>query len=183
MDAKRYASSCREIRKSSDVPILFLSSRDEEIDRIVGFELGGDDYVTKPFSPRELVARVKAVLRRGKPGSADSDASRGDSQVPDGRYTFGEIHMDVARHLVTVNDRHIPLTATEFAMLRTLIRHPGQVFSRNALMQHSYELQRIVSDRTIDSHIRRLRKKLLNAGVDAIETVHGVGFRLRTDTD
>jgi len=174
---------CREIRKSSDVPILFLSSRDEEIDRIVGFELGGDDYVTKPFSPRELVARVKAVLRRGKPGSADSDASPDDSHVADGLYTFGEIHMDVARHLVTVADRHIPLTATEFAMLRTLIRHPGQVFSRNALMQHSYELQRIVSDRTIDSHIRRLRKKLMTAGVDAIETVHGVGFRLRRETD
>lgn len=171
---------CREIRKSSDVPILFLSSRDEEIDRIIGFEIGGDDYVTKPFSPRELVARVKAVLRRGKVATTDGE---GGTENTDSEFRFGAIQMNVLQHYVSVDDEPIQLTATEFAMLRTLIKHPDQVFSRSNLMQHSYELQRIVSDRTIDSHIRRLRKKLLTAGVDAIETVHGVGFRLRKETD
>ena len=162
---------CRQIRRQSDVPILFLSSREEEIDRIVGFELGGDDYVTKPFSPRELVARVKAVLRRGASPRADG--------VADEVFVDGSIRLDVATHRVTVDETDIGLTATEFSMLRALIARPGQVYSRSQLMQHAYELRRVVSDRTIDSHIRRLRKKLLNAGVDAIETVHGVGFRLR----
>lgn len=164
---------CREIRKTSEVPILFLSSRDEEIDRIIGFELGGDDYVTKPFSPRELVARVKAVLRRGGMSASDSRAEQ---------YVFGSITLNTEAHQVHVEGSEIRLTATEFAMLRTLIKNPGQVFSRDHLMQHAYELRRVVSDRTIDSHIRRLRKKLLDAGADVIETVHGVGFRLRKET-
>ncbi len=162
---------CRELRRDNDTPIVFLTSRDEEVDRIIGFELGGDDYVTKPFSPRELVARVKAVLRRGV---SEVDLS---TDV----FRFANITVDTSRHTVLVESREITLTATEFAMLRTLIEHPGNVYSREQLMQHAYELQRVVSDRTIDSHIRRLRKKLRDAGADVIKTVHGVGFRLAHD--
>ena len=159
---------CRQIRRESNVPIVFLSSKDEELDRILGLELGGDDYLTKPFSPRELVARVRAVLRRG---------TRTEGGEED-RLTHGRLSMDIRRFKAWWDGRELVLTATEFGMLRVLLTRPGQVYSRQALMEHAYDLNRIVSERTIDSHLRRLRAKLRQLGADPIETVHGVGFRL-----
>lgn len=160
---------CTEIRKRSNVPILFLSSKDDEIDRILGLEIGGDDYVTKPFSPRELVARVKALLRRAADAGAPSSAAPLRS---------GELSLDPDRFEARWGETLLPLTATEFGILSTLARHPEKVFSRDALMQRAYPTHRIVSDRTIDSHVRRLREKLRRAGGDPIKTVHGIGYRL-----
>ena len=163
---------CRQIRKSSEVPILFLSARDDEIDRILGLEIGGDDYVTKPFSPRELVARVTVILKRVRSGNGTT----GDAQPP---LTWGALSLDAAAHAARFDGRELSLTAIEFAILRTLIARPRQVFSRDQILDHAYGGAIHVSDRTIDSHIRNIRSKILKAGGEnAIETVHGVGFRL-----
>ncbi|GAB6140587.1 response regulator transcription factor [Methylosoma difficile] len=162
---------CREIRKQSEVPILFLSSRDEEIDRILGLEMGGDDYVTKPFSPRELVARINAILKRSQPTLKPSAESP--------RLTQGKLHMDSEQHSACWDGKTISLTATEFAMLLLLVRHPQRVFNRDAIMQQAYGHHVYVSDRTIDSHIRHIRHKFAEAGCGAvIDTVHGVGYKL-----
>jgi two-component system OmpR family response regulator len=162
---------CREIRKNSAVPILFLSSRDDEIDRILGLEIGGDDYVTKPFSPRELVARVNVILRRVQAGL------KADEPVACLRH--GRLCVVVDQHKALWDGITIALTATEFAILHLLIRHPYRVFSRDRIMQNAYHDNVYVSDRTIDSHIRHIRQKLGEAGCrDAIETVHGVGYQL-----
>lgn len=163
---------CREVRKSSDVPILFLSSRDDEIDRILGLEIGGDDYVTKPFSPRELVARVNVILKRTqvKVSSNDKEAIL---------FNHGKLLLDSEQHLVKWDDNPVSLTATEFAMLAQLLKHPKKVFSRDAIMQGSYQYNVYVSDRTIDSHIRHIRSKFSEVGCEKIiETQHGVGYRL-----
>jgi two-component system OmpR family response regulator len=162
-------SACRSIRSKSRVPIIFLSSRDEELDRVLGLELGGDDYLTKPFSPRELVARVSAVLRR------TSGADAGGAQM----LAHGPLHMDLVRHRCTWQGREIMLTVSEFALLRALLAAPGRVFERAQLVEQAYGTGHFVADRTVDSHIRRLRKKLADAGSDAIETVYGVGYRMR----
>lgn len=160
---------CRTLRTSSRVPILFLSSRDDELDRILGLELGGDDYLTKPFSPRELVARVKAILRRSLvPGEAPSPRL----------LTHGRLSLDLDHFTARWDTQEIPLTSTELGILRTLLRHPGKVFSRDELMDGAYDVENVVSDRTIDSHIRRVRRKLSEVGGDAIETFHGVGYRI-----
>jgi two-component system OmpR family response regulator len=160
---------CREIRRQDNTPIVFLTSKDDELDRIVGLELGGDDYVTKPFSPRELVARVRAVLRR----SAHSPPVAEDASL-----RYGALELDIGKHAACWHGQSLNLTATEFGMLRVLISRPGYVFSRQQLMTDAYELRRVVSDRTIDSHIRRLRGKFRSCGDDPIETVHGVGYKL-----
>ncbi len=163
---------CRQVRKSSDLPILFLSARDEEIDRILGLEIGGDDYVTKPFSPRELVARVKAILKR-------SSASAG----PDKALVRGDLRLDRARHSVVAGDKEIALTGLEFSILEVLLARPELVFSREQLMSAAYGPGIYVADRTIDSHIRNIRAKFVEAGRAAIiATVHGVGFKLSPDT-
>jgi two-component system OmpR family response regulator len=147
---------CRAIRKSSDIPILFLSSRDEEVDRIVGLEIGGDDYVSKPFSPRELVARVKVILRRLRPA---------EPAPPEPAAAYA--------------GRPVSLTATEFAILREFLKRPQHVRDRNSLIEAAYALNVHVSDRTVDSHIRHIRMKFEAAGCDSvIETVHGVGYKL-----
>jgi two-component system, OmpR family, response regulator len=162
---------CREIRKSSNIPILFLSSRADEVDRVVGLEIGGDDYVTKPFSPRELVARVQVILKRAriKP-TVTTDL---------GELSHGSVRLDVQGHAAFWKDTKIPLTATEFAILKTFLRHPDQVLSRNQLMDAAYDADISVSDRTIDSHIRRVRGKYAKNGCkEIIETVHGVGYKL-----
>jgi two-component system OmpR family response regulator len=163
---------CREVRKSSDVPILFLSARDEEIDRVLGLEIGGDDYVTKPFSPRELVARINVILRRIAPRGAD--AKRSGSAL-----ALGGLSIDPPQHLAQFGGEQLSLTAIEFEILKTLLSRPSVVFSREQIMAAAYQMNIQVSDRTIDSHIRNIRAKLSAAGCDnAIDTVHGVGFRL-----
>jgi two-component system OmpR family response regulator len=160
---------CRQIRKTSDTPILFLSARDEEIDRILGLEIGGDDYVTKPFSPRELVARVNAILRRARSAPAASTRT----------VTQGGLTIDPDAHSASFADQPVSLTALEFAILRTLMARPGSVFTRELILDAAYEGNIHVADRTIDSHIRNIRAKMSAAGCDTvIETVHGVGFKL-----
>ena len=159
---------CRRIRKTSSVPILFLSSRGEEMDRVMGLDLGGDDYLTKPFSTRELVSRVRALLRRA-----------GGSRTVDPSFAHGLLRVDPAAHRAWVQDSALDLTATEFRMLQAFVKHPGRAFQRSALVELAYDGPHHVSDRTIDSHIRNLRAKLRDAGADGvIETVHGVGFRM-----
>jgi two-component system, OmpR family, response regulator len=169
---------CRSIRQHSSVPILFLSSRDEELDRVLGLELGADDYITKPFSPRELVARVKAALRRYAEIQALRQAAP-QPGAPATLVTHGEIALDVARHRCSVRGEELTLTVTEFDLLRTLLTRPGRVFSRSELVEHTYGVGHHVSDRTVDSHLRRIRQKLLALGSDPIETVYGLGYRLK----
>ena len=170
---------CRRLRSGEAgkqrVPIIFLSSKNDEIDRVLGLELGGDDYVTKPFSPRELVARVRAVLRRV---TADDEESRSD---PGEVLVHGDLRLDVERFEAEWRGAAMPLTVTEFGLLRTLMGRPGKVFTRDELMQRAYRDHVVVSDRTINSHIKRLRRKLAAAGCEPIETVHGMGYRLSPD--
>jgi len=161
---------CRRLRQSSDVPILFLSSRDEEIDRVLGLELGADDYVTKPFSPRELVARINAILKRTR---AAQDAPE------DAIVRVDRLEIDPVEHRTCWAGDEINLTATEFQLLLTLARQPRRVFTRDDLMKAVYAPGIHVSDRTLDSHVRHVRAKLTASGARGlIETVHGVGFRL-----
>ena len=162
---------CRQIRKTSNVPILFLSARDEEIDRVLGLEMGGDDYVTKPFSPRELVARVNGILRR----AASRDTDRGTENL----LVRGGLTLEPLQHAAQFAGCDITLTAMEFDILKTLLSRPNVVFNREQIMTAAYQMSIQVSDRTIDSHIRNIRAKLAACGCDnAIDTVHGVGFRL-----
>ena len=159
---------CRRIRRTSAVPILFLSARDEEVDRIVGLEIGGDDYVTKPFSPRELVARVASILRRtGDAPERQEETAR-----------HGLVALDLARRTARVAERSVDLTEREFAILALLIRRPGVVRTRDAILDHAFNGLH-VSDRTVDSHVRNLRSKLRAAGcAEAVRTVRGIGFAL-----
>jgi len=162
---------CRTLRLTDMTPILFLTARDDEIDRILGLELGGDDYVTKPFSPRELVARIKVILRRAGGGGPVS-SSRTALQ-------HGVLEIDPARHLCRINGAAIALTAREMDILSHLMAHPDRVTPRPALTDAVYGAHIHVSDRTVDSHLRNLRAKLAEAGcADALETVHGVGVRM-----
>ncbi len=162
---------CRHMRRRSNVPILFLSSRDDEIDRVLGLELGADDYLTKPFSPRELVARIKALLRR-----AASPPAEVDQEPPLRR---GDLFLDPQRHRCLWGEDEIVLTATEFALLRSLMTTPGRVYSRGELVDRAWGYDHAITERTVDSHIRRMRKKLADVKADPIETVYGVGYRLR----
>lgn len=162
---------CREIRRQSDVPILFLSSRTDEVDRVVGLEIGGDDYVTKPFSPRELVARVQTILKRARAGIGDTHETT--------ELRHGSVKMDIPGHTAFWKDTKVPLTATEFALLKTFLGAPERVLSREQLMDAAYDARINVSDRTIDSHIRNVRGKYAKAGCkEIIETIHGVGYKL-----
>jgi two-component system response regulator BaeR len=158
---------CRDIRSFSSVPIIMVTARIEEIDRLLGLELGADDYICKPYSPREMVARVKAVLRRLQP---QSSAAVTQADV---------LALDADRFRVSAAGREIELTAVEFQLLQALYRRPGHIFSRSSLMDMIYPDQRIVSDRTIDSHIKKLRKKLaeLMVGEELIHSVYGAGYR------
>jgi two-component system OmpR family response regulator len=168
---------CRRIRARSAVPIVFLSSRDEEIDRVLGLELGGDDYVTKPFSPRELVARARAVLRRTGEVRDRRAASKGSSPGAN-TIRHGLLRLDLDRFEAYWAEQKVVLTVTEFNIVRTLLGFPGKVFTRDELMSGAYSSDTIVTDRTIDSHVRRVRKKLADVGGEPIETVHGLGYRL-----
>jgi len=163
---------CREVRRTSPVPILFLSSRDEELDRILGLEMGADDYVTKPFSPRELAARVKAMLRRAA-------APRLEPSDSPAALRSGELELDVARHQCLWHGSEVFLTATEFLLLHSLLRTPGRVYARPELVERAYGDGHHITERTVDSHIRRIRQKFAELGADPIETIYGVGYRIR----
>jgi two-component system response regulator BaeR len=157
---------CKQIRAESDVPIIMVTARVEEIDRLLGLELGADDYVCKPFSPREVVARVKAVLRRAGGAAAATD----------------DLLIDEDRFLASWAGKRLNLTPVEFALLKTLAAHPGRVFSRDQLMNAMYSDYRVVSDRAVDTHIKNLRRKLADAGDgrEVIESVYGLGYRYAT---
>lgn len=171
-------SLCRRVREHSAVPIIFLSSRAQEVDRILGLELGGDDYVTKPFSPRELATRVKTVLRRSAGRTATASAEANPEMI-----RHGSIEMDLARHEVRVGANKVTdLTVTEFGVLVALLEHPGRVLTRSQLIDRAYAHDNHVTERTIDTHIRRIRSKLRPFGVDPIGTVHGLGYKA-TDPD
>jgi two-component system OmpR family response regulator len=157
---------CRRLRRTSQVPILFLTAQDDEVDRVVGLELGADDYVTKPFSPRELVARVRAILKRTQ-GAETGGQKRGVLEV------------DRDSHACRVNGAAVALTAREMELLSRLMARPDHVMARPQLVDAIYGTNVNVSDRTVDSHLRNLRAKLAAAGCpDAIDTVHGVGIRM-----
>lgn len=161
---------CRTLRKKADTPILFLSSRDEEIDKIIGLEIGGDDYMTKPFSPRELLARINVILKRMRSTTPMSTEHK---------IIHGKLSLDPESYTADCDGLKVPLTATEFMLLRSLLASPHKVFTRNELMDCAYGSNISVSDRTIDSHIRRIRSKFSAAGVDTvIMTNHGIGYHL-----
>ncbi len=164
---------CRRLRAAGDTPVLFLSARDTELDKVVGLELGGDDYLAKPFGVRELIARVKALLRRSGPRVADTP--RDDAPVE-----AAGIVLDEAAHIARSGGRDIDLTPREFELLACLMRHAGKVLSREHLLKEAWGWQYVVETKTVDTHIKRLRDKLAAAGVDpaAVETVRGYGYRL-----
>jgi len=153
---------CRELRTFSDVPIVMVTARVEEIDRLIGLDLGADDYVCKPFSARELIARVKAILRRGRLPLSSSLA------------------LDNERHTATLDGRALDLTPVEFRLLRTLASAPGRVFSRDKLLEHLYADHRVVTDRTVDAHVKNLRRKLeeVRPGQELVHSIYGVGYKL-----
>jgi len=166
-------SLCKEIRVFSNVPIIMVTARIEEIDKIVGLELGADDYVCKPVSPKEIVARVRANLRRVELQQASP------KPTTPGRHPTSNISFDETQYKAWLNEKIIELTAIEFQLLLTLAQQPGRVFSRDQIMQKIYSDSRIVSDKTIDSHVKKIRKKLslLDKDNEHIHSVYGVGFK------
>jgi len=161
---------CRRLRQSSDVPILMLTARGDEVDRVSGLTLGADDYVVKPFSPRELVARVKAILRRGRPEAADQEKV----------FSFEELTLDLEKHKVTLEGRPVLLTLHEFKLLQTLMAAPGKVFARGELLGHLYpRSEATVIDRVVDVHIGKLRQKIEKdpSNPRYILTVRGIGYQ------
>jgi DNA-binding response OmpR family regulator len=163
---------CRAVRKSSDAPIIFLTSRSDEIDRVVGLEIGGDDYVVKPFSPRELLARIKAIRRRH-----DRTPATPAEEESEPALRYGPITIDPEKFRVRSGGREIVLTAQEFKLLELLVRHPGRVFTREQVLNRAWGEGGLVADRTIDVHVKSLRKKF--GKFDFIETVRGIGYRAR----
>ncbi len=166
----------RRLRQVTEMPVIFLTSKDEEIDELFGLKMGADDYIRKPFSQRLLVERVKAVLRRAQPREAA--AAGGDTAKILER---GKLKLDSERHTCEWDGKNVTLTVTEFLILQALAHRPGVVKSRDALMDAAYDDQVYVDDRTIDSHIKRLRKKFkqVDDSFDVIETLYGVGYRFK----
>ena len=179
----------RKLRQSSEMPVIFLTSKDDEIDELFGLKLGADDYIKKPFSQRLLIERIRAVLRRGNPkegnGGGKSAPANGDAPAAEaaGVIERGRLEMDPERHACTWGGKPVTLTVTEFLILHALAQRPGYVKSRDALMDAAYDDQVYVDDRTIDSHIKRLRKKfkVVDKEFDAIETLYGVGYRYKEE--
>ncbi|WP_171241354.1 response regulator transcription factor [Ruegeria sp. HKCCA5491] len=166
----------QRLRQKTQMPVIFLTSKDDEIDEVLGLRMGADDYVKKPFSQRLLVERIRALLRRQEATSGDAaTASTGDAKVME----RGELRMDPLRHAVSWKGTDVSLTVTEFLLLQALAQRPGFVKSRDQLMDVAYDDQVYVDDRTIDSHIKRLRKKMRAADSEfsAIETLYGIGYR------
>ena len=164
---------CREIRKFSKIPILMITARVEEVDRIIGLELGADDYICKPFSPREVVARVKAVLRRAY------------SEPETTRLAVGPISLDETTRRVSVDEQVLNLTPSEFGLLKIMMAHPGRVFSRSELLDKVQGYQFEGYDRTIDTHIKNIRKKIAEKlpGRDVIHTVYGIGYKFDSEAE
>ncbi len=162
---------CKDLRRISQVPIIMITARVEEIDRLIGLEIGADDYICKPFSPREVMARVKAILRRithAEPGIKAAGLTH-----------FPQLQLDETRFEARYHDQLLELTPAEFRLLKTLADAPGRVFQRDQLINHVYDDQRIITDRTIDSHIKNLRKKMAAiAPEDVIRSIYGVGYKL-----
>jgi two-component system response regulator ChvI len=174
----------RRLRQKSDIPVIFLTSKDEEIDELFGLKMGADDFITKPFSQRLLVERVKAILRRASSRDAAVPGASPLKPTADQQARTlerGQLAMDQERHTCTWKGEPVTLTVTEFLILHSLAQRPGVVKSRDALMDAAYDEQVYVDDRTIDSHIKRLRKKfkLVDNDFDMIETLYGVGYRFR----
>ena len=163
---------CRTVRTFSDVPVIFLTSRSDEIDRVVGLEIGGDDYVVKPFSPRELLARIKAIRRRNDRPVSPPGLGPSESEL-----RYGPITIDPEKFRIHCQGRAIVLTAQEFKLLELLVRHPGRVFTRAQVLNRAWGEGGLVSDRTIDVHVKSLRKKF--GKFEFIETVRGIGYRAR----
>ncbi|CAB3674717.1 Transcriptional regulatory protein BaeR [Paraburkholderia sediminicola] len=165
---------CRELRQFSALPVIILTARIDEIDRLLGLEIGADDYVCKPFSPREVVARVKAILRRATPAAAAADG------LPQGQQGSQGLQVDEQFHHALLDGKELKLTPLELRLLALLMKSPGRIFSRDYLLSHLYDDHRVVTDRTIDSHIKNLRRKLQGARPDSepIASVYGVGYRL-----
>jgi len=165
----------QRLRRSSGIPVIFLTSRNDEIDEVLGLRMGADDYITKPFSQRLLVERIRAVLRRTSARSAPEVVETADTRSIE----RGPLWMDPLRHAVTWHGAPVALTVTEFLLLQALAQHPGFVKSRDQLMDVAYDDQVYVDDRTIDSHIKRLRKKMraVDPAFSAIETLYGIGYR------
>ncbi|MCX7296307.1 MAG: response regulator transcription factor [Hyphomicrobiales bacterium] len=170
----------RRLRQKSDMPVIFLTSKDEEIDEMFGLKMGADDFIRKPFSQRLLVERVKAVLRRASPKDPALTQKEVDSAAAK-VLERGLLRMDPERHTCTWKGEQVTLTVTEFLILQALATRPGVVKSRNALMDAAYDDQVYVDDRTIDSHIKRLRKKfkVVDDDFEMIETLYGVGYRFK----
>ncbi|AMJ62405.1 response regulator transcription factor [Bosea sp. PAMC 26642] len=167
----------RRLRQKSDLPVIFLTSKDEEIDELFGLKMGADDFIRKPFSQRLLVERVKAILRRSGAKDTSTPARPEDAKALE----RGLLRMDPERHTCTWKGEPVTLTVTEFLILQSLAQRPGVVKSRNALMDAAYDDEVYVDDRTIDSHIKRLRKKFNQVDIDfdMIETLYGVGYRFK----
>ena len=166
MDGLEVCRTIRSRKETAHIPVIMLTAKSREIDKIVGLEIGADDYVTKPFSPRELIARIRAVLRRSGPA------------VPDKVIKAGPLVIDVLKHRVSVSGEAVNLTATEFKILKYLARSPGDVISRENILNHVFDYKLDTYDRTIDTHIKTLRKKLGTAR-EYIETIRGIGYRFR----
>ena len=166
----------RRVREFSSIPVIFLTSKDDELDEALGLAMGADDYIAKPFSQRLLIARIRAILRRQELDRGDSDASR-EEEPP--ALERGRLMMDPARHKVRWGARDVSLTVTEFLILEALAQRPGVVKTRNQLLDVAYNDDIYVDDRTIDSHIKRIRRKFrsVDPEFDAIETLYGVGYR------
>lgn len=158
---------CRELRSFSDVPIIMVTARVEEIDRLLGLELGADDYICKPFSPREVVARVRAILRRTSGRDEAQEGARG-------------LVIDEAYYRAELDGQALDLTPVEFRLLKTLAAAPGRVYTRDQLLDHLYDDHRVVTDRTVDSHVKNLRRKLeqVRVGEDVIRSIYSVGYKL-----
>lgn len=159
---------CREIRLFSNVPIIMATARVEEIDRLLGLELGADDYICKPYSPREVVARIKAIFRRlDNPPNGSATSANG-------------FELDTERYQINLNGKKLDLTPAEFRLLSTLLQYPGRVYSRAQLLEHLYEDNRVVTDRTVDSHIKNIRKKIneVQPNWEGIQSIYGVGYKL-----
>jgi len=165
MDGFETCKHIKQDKRLSGIPIIMLTAKGEEVDKVVGFELGADDYVVKPFSPRELILRVKAILKRGKPQEAEKDVLSVD-----------KVTIDIPRHKATVDKKEIKLTQLEFKLLVTLVKRRGRVQSRDGLLEEVWDIAADVTTRTIDTHVKRLREKMGKAG-KLIETVRGIGYR------